>query len=125
MVMDVRSAELTKYAANAMLATRISFMNELALLAERVGADIEQVRQGHRQRSAHRLGFLYPAAAMAAVLPEGREGLKDRRRRRPHLQVLSAVEAANDRQKTVLVDKVVARFGDNLAGHHFAMWGLA
>lgn len=126
-IMDVRSAELTKYAANAMLATRISFMNELALLAEKVGADIEQVRKGIG--SDQRIGthFLYAGTGyggscfpkdVKALLHIGHEhGVS--------LKVLAAVEAANDRQKHILVDKVVARFGDDLSGLTFAIWGLA
>jgi UDPglucose 6-dehydrogenase len=126
-IMDVRSAELTKYAANAMLATRISFMNELALLAEKVGADIEQVRKGIG--SDQRIGthFLYAGTGyggscfpkdVKALLHIGHQnGIA--------LKVLAAVEAANDRQKRVLVDKVTDRFGDDLSGQTFAIWGLA
>ena len=126
-LMDLRSAEFTKYAANAMLATRISFMNELALLAERVGADIEWVRKGIG--SDPRIGsqFLYAGAGyggscfpkdVKALIRTGHEhGLA--------LGVLQAVEAANERQKHVLVDRVVARFGEDLSGRCFALWGLA
>ncbi len=127
MVMDVRSAEFTKYAANAMLATRISFMNELALLAERVGADIEQVRLGIGSDPRIGTHFLYPGTGyggscfpkdVKALIHTGREnGLQ--------LGVLQAVEAANERQKHVLVDKIVAQFGEDLSGHTFALWGLA
>jgi UDPglucose 6-dehydrogenase len=126
-VMDTRSAELTKYAANAMLATRISFMNELALLAERVGADIELVRQGIGSDPRIGYQFLYPGAGYGgscfpkdvkalihAAAGHGRE-----------LKVLAAVEAANEAQKHVLAGKVVARFGADLAGRRFALWGLA
>jgi UDPglucose 6-dehydrogenase len=126
-LMDVRSAEFTKYAANAMLATRISFMNELALLAERVGADIEAVRKGIGSDPRIGTHFLYPGTGyggscfpkdVKALIATGREnGVK--------LGVLQAVEDANDRQKHVLVDKIVARFGENLAGRSFAIWGLA
>jgi UDPglucose 6-dehydrogenase len=126
-VMDVRSAEFTKYAANAMLATRISFMNELALLAEKVGADIEQVRQG--MGSDPRIGthFLYPGTGyggscfpkdVKALIHTGHQnGLV--------LGVLTAVEQANERQKHVLVDKIVERFGADLSERCFALWGLA
>ena len=127
MVMDVRSAEFTKYAANAMLATRISFMNELALLAEKVGADIELVRRGIGSDPRIGFSFLYagagyggscfPKDVKALVRTASSEGVE--------LQVLAAVEAANERQKLVLVDKVKARFGTDLQGRHFALWGLA
>jgi UDPglucose 6-dehydrogenase len=126
-VMDIRSAELTKYAANAMLATRISFMNELALLAERLGADIEQVRKGIGSDPRIGYHFLYPGIGyggscfpkdVTALLRTGQEfGLE--------LKVVGAVEEANERQKGVLVDKIVKRFGANLAGRKFALWGLA
>ena len=126
-LMDVRSAEFTKYAANAMLATRISFMNELALLAERVGADIEWVRKGIG--SDPRIGsqFLYAGAGYGgSCFPKDvkaliRTGLDNGLQ----LGVLQAVEDANERQKHVLVDRVVARFGEDLSGRTFALWGLA
>ena len=118
LVMDVRSAELTKYAANAMLATRISFMNELANLAERLGADIESVRQGIG--SDPRIGwhFLYPGVGYGgSCFPKDVKALKlSAQRAGAPLGVLAAVEAANERQKRVLVDKIVARFGADLAG---------
>ncbi len=126
-VMDVRSAELTKYAANAMLATRISFMNELALLAEQVGADIELVRQGIGSDPRIGYHFLYAGAGyggscfpkdVKALIRIGSENGRD-------MKVLGAVEAANDAQKHVLVEKVVTRFGENLSGRRFALWGLA
>ncbi len=126
-LMDVRSAELTKYAANAMLATRISFMNELALLAERVGADIELVRRGIGSDPRIGTSFLYPGVGyggscfpkdVKALVHSGRShGLE--------LGVLAAVENANERQKRVLVDKVIERFGEDLHGRTFALWGLA
>jgi UDPglucose 6-dehydrogenase len=126
-VMDIRSAELTKYAANAMLATRISFMNELALLAERLGADIEHVRKGIGSDPRIGYHFLYPGTGyggscfpkdVMALLRTARENGVD-------LKVVGAVEEANERQKGVLVDKVVRRFGESLAGRRFAVWGLA
>jgi UDPglucose 6-dehydrogenase len=126
-VMDVRSAEFTKYAANAMLATRISFMNEMALLAERVGADIELVRGGIGSDPRIGYHFLYAGAGyggscfpkdVKALIATGRDAGVD-------LSVLKAVESANERQKRVLSDKVVARFGDDLRGRQFAVWGLA
>ncbi len=127
MVMDVRSAEFTKYAANAMLATRISFMNELALLAEKVGADIELVRRGIGSDPRIGYQFLYAGAGyggscfpkdVKALVRTGREYGQD-------LKVLNAVEDANEHQKRVLVEKVVRRFGEDLSGKRFALWGLA
>jgi len=127
MVMDIKSAELTKYAANAMLATRISFMNELANLAERVGADIEHVRKGIG--SDQRIGyhFLYAGCGyggscfpkdIRALQRTGEEyGLP--------LKVLHAVEEVNHTQKSVLLQKITKRFGNDLKGKHFALWGLA
>ncbi|MDR3213480.1 MAG: UDP-glucose/GDP-mannose dehydrogenase family protein [Azoarcus sp.] len=127
LVMDVKSAELTKYAANAMLATRISFMNELANLAETLGADIEQVRQGIG--SDPRIGwhFLYAGCGyggscfpkdVKALVRTGQEAGHD-------LRVLRAVEDANEAQKRRIVDKIVARFGERFDGLRFALWGLA
>ena len=125
--MDVRSAEFTKYAANAMLATRISFMNELALLAEKMGADIEQVRLGIG--SDQRIGthFLYAGCGYGgSCFPKDVKALiKTASGADQELLVLKAVEDANERQKTVLVSKVVKRFGADLSGKHFALWGLA
>ncbi|HXT03847.1 MAG TPA: UDP-glucose/GDP-mannose dehydrogenase family protein [Casimicrobiaceae bacterium] len=127
LVMDLRSAELTKYAANAMLATRISFMNELANLAEKLGADVESVRQGIG--SDPRIGwhFLYPGVGYGgSCFPKDVRALQHAARRAgTPLKVLGAVEAANDAQKKILVDKVVARFGGDLSGRRFAVWGLS
>ena len=126
-VMDIRSAELTKYAANAMLATRISFMNELALLAERLGADIEQVRKGIGSDPRIGFHFLYPGTGyggscfpkdVTALLRTAHENGMD-------LKVVRAVEEANERQKGVLVEKIVRRFGEDLSGRRIALWGLA
>jgi len=126
-VMDVRSAELTKYAANAMLATRISFMNELANLADRLGADIEMVRQG--MGSDPRIGyhFLYPGCGYGgSCFPKDVRALaRSARDVGQELKVIGAVEAANDVQKSILADKIRTRFGANLRGKHFALWGLA
>ena len=127
-VTDVRSAELTKYAANAMLATRISFMNELANLAEQLGADIEMVRQG--MGSDPRIGyhFLYPGCGYGgSCFPKDVKALIKTAAMDAQidLQVLKAVEAANDAQKHVLARKIKSRFGENLSGLHFAIWGLA
>ena len=126
-LMDVRSAELTKYAANAMLATRISFMNELANLAEVLGADIELVRMGIG--SDPRIGshFLYSGCGYGgSCFPKDVKALiKTASQNEMQLRVLSAVEEANDAQKHVLVGKITQRFGEDLTGRRFAMWGLA
>ena len=126
-VMDVRSAELTKYAANAMLATRISFMNELANLADRLGADIESVRRGIG--SDPRIGwhFLYPGVGYGgSCFPKDVKALGRTAAEHGYpLKLLNAVEAVNEAQKRVLVDKIVARLGPDLAGRRFALWGLA
>ena len=127
LVMDIKSAEFTKYAANAMLATRISFMNELALLAERVGADIELVRKGIGSDPRIGTHFLYPGAGYGgSCFPKDVKALVHTARDNGvTLQVLTAVEAANEKQKHVLVDKIVKRFGEDLSGRQFAIWGLA
>ena len=127
LLMDLRSAEFTKYAANAMLATRISFMNELARLAERVGADIELVRKGIGSDPRIGYQFLYAGAGYGgSCFPKDVKALvRTGRDNGVELGVLAAVEAANERQKRVLVDKVVARFGEDLCGRCFALWGLA
>ena len=126
-VMDIRSAELTKYAANAMLATRISFMNELAVLAEKLGADIEQVRHGIGSDPRIGYHFLYAGCGYGgSCFPKDVQALRRTAEENGvPLRVLDAVEAANEAQKSVLVRKLVARFGKNLAGRHFAFWGLA
>jgi UDPglucose 6-dehydrogenase len=126
-VMDVRSAELTKYAANAMLATRISFMNELALLAEKMGADIEAVRVGIGSDPRIGTHFLYAGCGYGgSCFPKDVKALiKTASDEGQELLVLKAVEAANDRQKHVLVEKMTRRFGEDLKGKHFALWGLA
>jgi UDPglucose 6-dehydrogenase len=127
-LMDIRSAELTKYAANAMLATRISFMNEMANLAEKLGADIEQVRKGIGSDPRIGYDFLYAGAGYGgSCFPKDVKALihtasKDAGIR---LRVLEAVETANEAQKHVLADKVKAHFDNALAGRHFALWGLA
>jgi len=126
-LMDVRSAELTKYAANAMLATRISFMNELANLAEKLGADIEHVRHGIGSDPRIGYDFLYAGAGYGgSCFPKDVKALiKTAANTGVTLQVLTAVEAANDMQKHVLASKIKARFGEDLSGRHFALWGLA
>jgi len=126
-VMDVRSAEFAKYAANAMLATRISFMNELANLADRVGADIEAVRQGIGSDPRIGYSFLYAGTGYGgSCFPKDIQALtRIARDNGQTLRVLESVEAVNDEQKTVLTDKVFARFGADLSGCSFALWGLA
>ncbi|WP_374241734.1 UDP-glucose/GDP-mannose dehydrogenase family protein [Zoogloea sp.] len=127
LIMDLRSAELTKYAANAMLATRISFMNELALLAETLGADIELVRHGIGSDPRIGYHFLYAGCGYGgSCFPKDVKALIKTGADSGHtLRVLNAVEDANDAQKLVLVDKIVERFGEDLTGRHFAVWGLA
>lgn len=127
-VMDVRSAEFTKYAANAMLATRISFMNELANLAEKLGVDIEHVRKGIGSDPRIGYDFLYagagyggscfPKDVRALIKTAAKDGGMD-------LKVLNAVEAVNHAQKHVLGNKIKVRFGEDLTGRNFAIWGLA
>jgi UDPglucose 6-dehydrogenase len=127
MIMDIKSAELTKYAANAMLATRISFMNELANLSEKVGADIECVRKGIG--SDRRIGydFLYPGCGYGgSCFPKDVRALKSTAEEfGVDLRVVKAVDEANESQKMVLLQKIVNRFGSNLKGKHFAIWGLS
>lgn len=127
LLMDRRSAEFTKYAANAMLATRISFMNELAFLAEKVGADIEHVRQGIGSDPRIGTQFLYAGAGYGgSCFPKDvRAFIHAAESIGIDLKILVAVDAANERQKMVLVDKIVARFGEDLSGRQFAIWGLA
>ncbi len=126
-VMDVRSAELTKYAANAMLATRISFMNELAVLAEKLGADIEQVRHGIGSDPRIGYHFLYAGCGYGgSCFPKDVQALRRTGQENGiTLRVLDAVEEANEAQKQILVNKLTAKLGTNLKGKHFAMWGLA
>ncbi|VWD44939.1 UDP-glucose dehydrogenase family protein [Burkholderia contaminans] len=125
--MDVRSAEFAKYAANAMLATRISFMNEMSNLADKVGADIEAVRRGIGSDPRIGYHFLYagvgyggscfPKDVQALIRTAGENGQP--------LRILEAVEAANSAQKDVLISKIEQRFGADLTGREFAVWGLA
>lgn len=126
-VMDVRSAELTKYAANAMLATRISFMNELAVLAEKLGADIEQVRHGIGSDPRIGYHFLYAGCGYGgSCFPKDVQALRRTGQENGiPLRVLDAVEEANEIQKQILVKKLTAKLGTDLKGKHFAMWGLA
>ena len=126
-VMDIISAELTKYAANSMLATKISFMNEMANIAERVGADIENVRRGIG--SDPRIGhhFIYPGCGYGgSCFPKDVSALVSTAKMLGYdTPLLDAVELVNKRQKLVPIRKIKRRFGDDLSGRHFAMWGLA
>jgi UDPglucose 6-dehydrogenase len=127
MVMDVRSAELTKYASNAMLAVRISFMNEIAMLAEKVGADVDRVRKA--VGADPRIGpkFLFPGPGYGgSCFPKDVKALAHTARQaEAHLEVVEAAERANQRQKQVLGQKVVAELGADLRGRRIAVWGLA
>lgn len=125
--MDIPSAELTKYAANAMLATRISFMNEVARLCEIVGADINMVRTGIG--SDPRIGnkFIYPGTGYGgSCFPKDVQALiKTAEQNRLSLDVLKAVEAVNNRQKTILFDKIMGHYNGDIHGRIFALWGLS
>ena len=126
-LMDVRSAELTKYAANGMLATRISFMNELANLAERLGADIEEVRKGIGSDPRIGYQFLYAGAGYGgSCFPKDVKALiRTARDAGGELPILEAVERVNTGQKRVLARKILQRFDGRLAGRRIAVWGLA
>jgi UDPglucose 6-dehydrogenase len=126
-VMDLRSAELTKYAANAMLATKISFMNELANLAELVGADIEMVRTGIGSDPRIGYSFIYPGIGYGgSCFPKDVKALaRSARDSGQEPRVLAAIEAVNDAQKRVLFGKIERHFGGKLAGKAIAVWGLA
>jgi UDPglucose 6-dehydrogenase len=126
-VMDVRSSELTKYAANAMLATKISFMNELANLAERMGADIEKVRQGIGSDPRIGYHFIYPGCGYGgSCFPKDVQALERSAREYDFdAKLLTAVEAVNKRQKTILFERISRFFKNDLAGKTVALWGLA
>jgi UDPglucose 6-dehydrogenase len=126
-VMDVRSAELTKYAANAMLATKISFMNELANIAERVGADIEKVRIGIGSDPRIGYSFIYPGAGYGgSCFPKDVQALMHSATGvNFQAKILEAVEAQNKEQKGFLVRKIRKHFGEDLKGRTIALWGLA
>jgi UDPglucose 6-dehydrogenase len=126
-VMDIRSSELTKYAANAMLATKISFMNELANIAERVGADIEKVRIGIGSDPRIGYSFIYPGTGYGgSCFPKDVQALIRSSHEVGHEpQILNAVEAVNEHQKRVLFHKITQHFAGELAGRTFALWGLA
>jgi len=125
--MDVRSAELTKYAANAMLATKISFMNEMANIAERVGADIEMVRHGIGSDPRIGYSFIYPGAGYGgSCFPKDVQALERTAKQYGYTaQILESVEAVNQRQKSKLFELVSRHFSGDLKGKTFAVWGLA
>jgi UDPglucose 6-dehydrogenase len=126
-VMDLRSAELTKYAANAMLATKISFMNEIANIAERVGANIENVRAGIGSDSRIGYNFIYAGIGYGgSCFPKDIRSLAHTATEVGYNpQLLNAVEGVNQRQKTVLLDKIIDHFDGSVAGKTFAIWGIA
>ncbi len=125
--MSTESAEMTKYAANAMLATKISFMNEVAQLCERVGADVDDVREGIGSDSRIGYRFIFPGIGYGgSCFPKDVKALSQTARENGlTMRLVDAVEAVNDTQKHVLVDKLLAYYGGEVAGRTFAMWGLA
>ena len=126
-IMDIRSAEMTKYAANAMLATKISFMNEIANICEKVGADVNHVRHGIGSDSRIGYSFIYPGCGYGgSCFPKDVQALiKTSKDSGYNPRILDAVEAVNINQKKVVSNKVLARFGDDLKGFTFALWGLS
>jgi UDPglucose 6-dehydrogenase len=125
--MDIRSAEMTKYAANAMLATKISFMNEIANICERVGADANQVRIGIGSDKRIGYSFIYPGAGYGgSCFPKDVKALNKIAQEHGYTaNLIAAVEEVNNAQKLVIVQKIVKRFGEDLTGKTFALWGLA
>ena len=125
--MDIRSAEMTKYAANAMLATKISFMNEIANICEKVGADANQVRIGIGSDQRIGYSFIYPGAGYGgSCFPKDVKALtKIAEENGYHAQLITAVEEVNNAQKLVIAQKIVKRFGEDLTGCTFGVWGLA
>ena len=125
--MDIRSAEMTKYAANAMLATKISFMNEIANICEKVGADANQVRIGIGSDKRIGYSFIYPGAGYGgSCFPKDVKALKKIAEEYGYkVNLITAVEHVNDAQKLVIANKVIKRFGEDLSGFSFSLWGLA
>jgi UDPglucose 6-dehydrogenase len=125
--MDIRSAEMTKYAGNAMLATKISFMNEIANICEKVGADANQVRIGIGSDQRIGYSFIYPGAGYGgSCFPKDVKALTKIAKENGYTaQLITAVEQVNDAQKLVIAHKIVTRFGENLTGFTFGIWGLA
>ena len=124
---DIRSAEMTKYAANAMLATKISFMNEIANICEKVGADVNHVRTGIGSDKRIGYSFIYPGAGYGgSCFPKDVKALKKIAEEHAYdAALITAVEKVNDRQKFVISNKVVERYGEDLSGKVFGIWGLA
>ncbi|MDC9723354.1 MAG: UDP-glucose/GDP-mannose dehydrogenase family protein [Urechidicola sp.] len=125
--MDVRSAEMTKYVANAMLATKISFMNEVANICELVGADVNEVRIGIGSDSRIGYSFIYPGSGYGgSCFPKDVKALKKMAEEKGYdASLIASVENVNDRQKFVIANKIIKRFGEDLSGKTFALWGLA
>ena len=125
--MDIRSAEMTKYAANAMLATKISFMNEIANICERVGADANMVRIGIGSDKRIGYSFIYPGAGYGgSCFPKDVKALKKIAEENGYIaSLIQSVENVNDAQKLVIANKIVKRFGEDLSGMTFGLWGLA
>lgn len=126
-VMDIPSAEMTKYTANAMLATKISFMNEISNICERVGADVNKVRRGIGSDSRIGYSFIYPGCGYGgSCFPKDVQALiRTSKEFDYEPSLLSAVESVNEKQKLVLPKKIVGRLGEDLSGKHFAVWGLS
>jgi UDPglucose 6-dehydrogenase len=125
--MDIRSAEMTKYAANAMLATKISFMNEIANICERVGADANQVRIGIGSDQRIGYNFIYPGAGYGgSCFPKDVKALKKIAEENGYnAKLITSVEEVNDSQKFVIAEKIITRFGEDLTGLTFGLWGLS
>ena len=125
--MDIRSSEMTKYAANAMLATKISFMNEIANICEKVGADVNQVRIGIGSDQRIGYSFIYPGVGYGgSCFPKDVKALtKIAKENGYNAELMNAVEQVNDNQKLVIPQKIVTRFGEDLAGFTFGIWGLS
>ena len=124
-LMDIASAEMTKYTANAMLATKISFMNEISNICERVGADVNKVRLGIGSDSRIGYSFIYPGCGYGGFPKDVKALIRTSYQYDYEPEMLKAVEAVNDRQKRVIPEKIVKKFGKNLQGKRFAVWGLA
>ncbi|MDA7498527.1 nucleotide sugar dehydrogenase, partial [Akkermansiaceae bacterium] len=127
LMMDVRSAEMTKYAGNAMLATKISFMNEIANICERVGADANQVRLGIGSDNRIGYSFIYPGVGYGgSCFPKDVKALMKTAKKSGYTpRLISAVEEVNNAQKLVITQKIITRFGEDLTGFNFGVWGLS